>query len=297
MAARSPGRAFRRLSTTCWAVQSPTFATNSGVFIDHDIAYLVDPGMSPAELDEIAGFVTTAGATVRGIVLTHAHWDHLLGPRRFPGVPVIAHRAYGAVVRAHSADLVRQVAAWEREMGYAADSGPAFSPPRPSLTFSDRLVLSTGDLTLHLIAAPGHAPDQIVVFDPATGLLWAGDMLSDLEIPMAMSGVAAYRETLARLVALEVRVLVPGHGSATADIDAIRTRFAQDQDYLARVAHCVAGALAESASPGAAVARCEGLPFAQPDSYAHAHRRNIEQAYLELGGQPEGVMGWAEDWL
>lgn len=285
----------RSLTPMCWVAQSATYATNSGILVAGRDAYLIDPGVSLAELDGIAAFVSDRGAVVRGIVLTHAHWDHLLGPSYFLDTPVIAHVAYRSVVRAHADDLRRQVAHWAADQGVPEPS--AFAPPTPDVTFSTKMSVQLGAHALWVIAAPGHAPDHAVVYLPTEGLLWAGDMLSNLEIPMVMDTFAGYRRTLRDLAGLRIDALVPGHGTPTTDPHEIHGRFVQDQAYLRAVEGCAAEAYARGASLAEAVVHCEHISFAQPDSYPNAHRWNIEQAFVEMGGRVQGCVGWEQDWL
>ena len=66
----------------------------------------------------------------------------------------------------------------------------------------------------------GHAPGHAAVFFPHTGVLVAGDMLSDMEIPILATerddALAEYRTGLDKLAGIrEVRWLVPGHGQVT----------------------------------------------------------------------------------
>ncbi|MGC9467445.1 MAG: MBL fold metallo-hydrolase [Anaerolineae bacterium] len=285
----------RQLSRGCWVSHSRVFATNSAVFVNEGVAYLLDPGITPDELSSIAAFVVAQGAEVSGIVLSHAHWDHLLGASRFPDVPVIATEVYRKVVDRHARDLCRQVARWSAAEGLTAYDD--FVPPEPDVAFSKRLTLRFGALELTIMAAPGHAPDQCVVYEPDAALLWAGDMLSDLEVPMVMDTFAAYLRTLRRLCALRIEILIPGHGTPTLDREEIYGRFGRDEAYLEEVYACVGKAVVEGASLEETVARCEWIPFAQPDSYPHAHAWNIEQAYREHGGPTEGLVGWDKDWV
>jgi len=286
---------FRQLTPYAWVAQSCIYATNSGILIGNGKAYLVDPGITPAELERIAAFVATRQAVIRGIVLTHAHWDHLLGPAKLPGIPVIAHAEYAAVVAAHHDDLVRQIAAWQ--LGERTECPDVYALPSPDMTFDDHIHIHLPGYCLSAIAAPGHAPDALVLYEPVAGFLWAGDMLSDVEVPMVMDTFHHYRQTLEQLAHFDIRVLVPGHGAATADGTEIRARIEHDRTYLASVEKCVASAVGQGASLSETVARCGDIGFVQPDNYPNAHRWNIEQAYLEVGVSASGTIGWAQDWL
>jgi len=281
-----------QLTSLCWIQQSRVYATHSSVLFDGLDAFLVDPGVAPDELAAIEAFLHEHDARLRGLVVTHAHWDHLLGPSVFPDTPVIAHRRYLEVMAQHGEDLRHQVAHWAQAEGLSL----AFEVPRPTFLFDQAMVLHTGHMTVQLLAAPGHAPDHCVLYEPAAGVLLAGDMLSDIEVPMVMDSFPAYMDTLRTLRQMDVRVLVPGHGSPTGDPAEIARRFAQDLAYLTQVWDCVGEALAAGADLPETRQRCAGIRFAQPDTYPNAHRWNIEQAYLELGGEAGPNVGWAQDW-
>jgi glyoxylase-like metal-dependent hydrolase (beta-lactamase superfamily II) len=91
-----------------------------------------------------------------------------------------------------------------------------------------------------VITHDAHAPGHSAVFLPGTGTLVAGDMLSDIEIPLLdLAGhdpVGDYRTGLERLAALPgVQHIVPGHGTV-GDAAEFRRRVAADVAYLDRLA-------------------------------------------------------------
>src|SRR5260370_32891634 len=86
--------------------------------------------------------------------------------------------------------------------------------------------------TAKLIVHNGHAPGHGAVFLPDTGILVAGDMCSDVEIPLLDTAeqdpLGDYRAGLERLTAVPgVRQVVPGHGHI-GDADEVRRRLAAD---------------------------------------------------------------------
>jgi glyoxylase-like metal-dependent hydrolase (beta-lactamase superfamily II) len=87
-----------------------------------------------------------------------------------------------------------------------------------------------------VIVHDGHAPGHAAVFLPQAGVLLAGDMLSDVEIPLpdllAADPFGDYLAGLDRLAAVPgVRWLVPGHGHI-ADAGEFRRRLGSDYRYL-----------------------------------------------------------------
>jgi hydroxyacylglutathione hydrolase len=92
-----------------------------------------------------------------------------------------------------------------------------------------------------LIVHDGHAPGHAAVFLPGSGVLIAGDMCSDIEMPFVaepgepgavMDRLRDYRAGLSRLAAVAgVRQVVPGHGHV-GDAAELRRRAEADFAYL-----------------------------------------------------------------
>ena len=286
-------RPFTQLTTCLWVTQSDLYQTNSGIFLSAGAAVLIDPGILPAASQAIAQFVHEQGAEVTTIILTHGHWDHILGPEQFPSVQVVAHTSYQEVIRDHREDLQRQVAGWETERRYQRVT--PFEPPLPDKVFGENLAWPVGTLTLQLQHSPGHAPDQITVYHAPQGTLWAGDMLSELEIPFVSYNLAAYEATLAQLAQLEIRTLVPGHGTPTQDPAEISTRLREDRAYLAELRTRVAAALQAGASLNETVAACSAMRYHHPKDNTLPHRWNVESVYAELGGKCTSPHGWEQE--
>jgi glyoxylase-like metal-dependent hydrolase (beta-lactamase superfamily II) len=276
-----------RLTNSLFVAQSDYFMTNSGAWISAGEAVLVDPCMRPDEIDALGQFVAGQGAVPRWLVLTHSHWDHILGPERFPGVPVFAQRRYREVVAQDEAAILAEITRWEASFGRQRGPNEAFAIPLPAETFDQTLTLAVGQVTLHALHVPGHAPDQLALYEPVEACLWASDILSDVEIPFVSDSLAAYERTLERLSGYEVRVLVPGHGHPSTDPSEFAARLAADRAYLAELRARVMRAVETGRSVEETVALCDDMVYRRPAENAFNHRLNVESAYLELGGQAD----------
>jgi hydroxyacylglutathione hydrolase len=276
---------FAQLTPTLWVAQSRIYAMNVGVWLHGGAACLVDPGMLPDEIEQVAAFLAERGAAPRSVVITHSHYDHLLGARSFPGATVVAHANYVTEVQRDGPRIQQML---QREGIVAA--GRLFEIPLPDVTFADAMALEVGGLAIHLAHAPGHAADELVLYEPASATLWAGDMLSDVEIPFVSDALASYERTLAMLASYELRALVPGHGEPTADAAEARHRLDNDRQYLATLHADVAAAVAGGLTLEQTVARCAGQPLAYPGNEG-MHRLNVESAYAELGGPAAPAAG------
>jgi glyoxylase-like metal-dependent hydrolase (beta-lactamase superfamily II) len=145
------------------------FAENTYVlFTNEGQAVVVDPGMSSRlEDQEMLNFLEDTKLQLVGVVLTHAHIDHVLGCAflvdRFK-VPLTAH-ANAPQTLAMSVQAARMY-------------GIAYDPsPEPTRIFGHGDVFHLGDDVLEVRFAPGHAPDHVVLIDHAGRKVIAGDVL------------------------------------------------------------------------------------------------------------------------
>lgn len=263
-----------------WTTQSKLFQMNSGIFISEGQALLIDPGMFPDEVAAIKSFVEKQGATVQAIVLTHSHWDHVLGPQWFPGVKVIAQALYPETVRSEQADILETVNGWMIKNNLQSEQ--PFSIPVPDETFDDTTTLQLGKLSFQLTHAPGHAPDQLTVYEPDSHTLWAADMLSDIEPPIPGQSIVAYRKTLEAISPMNIKALVPGHGMPAIDVLEIRDRIEDDMAYLKKLQTTVESAIEDGKTLEECQAMCAGIEHPGLAENVEAHRSSVERTFLEL---------------
>jgi N-acyl homoserine lactone hydrolase len=108
----------------------------------------------------VAAQLVSAGMaqnTLTGVVLTHAHWDHVGGLEDLPGVPVFVTQAELDFVNSGNAltALARQIGTKDYRV-YPFDSGPYLGFDRSHDFFGDGSVV--------LVPAPGHTPGSIFAF-------------------------------------------------------------------------------------------------------------------------------------
>ena len=248
--------------------QSRLFQMNSVLLLDRRHSVVVDPGVLPSEMDDLARAVRESGAKTVTLVLTHAHWDHVLGRPWFPTARTLAHDRFEAELR-RDLEHVRG-----ESVKYAAEHGEkyaqVFEPFAPDEAVSGLRFMKLDPWRLVLRDAAGHSSSQISLHLPERRVLIAADMLSDLEIPGLDGPCATYLATLKTLEPVfeagAVETLIPGHGSIVRDANAARVRLRQDLDYLGALEHAVsetrgAGLTAEAAIEKLAGMRHAGKPI------------------------------------
>jgi len=270
--------------------QSRVFWMNSALLLDPGHAVLVDPGVLPSELDDLAAASRAAGARTLSIVFTHSHWDHVLGRPWWPRAATVGHARLGTELRRDADSILGEAA------GHAARSGEAwsrgFQPFEPDLAVEGERALALGPWRLVLREAPGHCDSQVTVQLPDRGILIAGDLLSDLEIPWLDRGPAAYRATLRALLKLAegggIGTLVPGHGAIARGPEAL-DRIHRDLGYLDALESGVREAREAGLALGPTQARLAALDYlGKGAAYPmdDVHRENVRITWESAEREP-----------
>jgi glyoxylase-like metal-dependent hydrolase (beta-lactamase superfamily II) len=209
-----------------WVRQSEWVWTNSIAVRGEDGLILVDPGIDGSELNQLADDLDRLGIPVVAGFCTHPHWDHLLWHPRFGDVP-----RYATAAGADVASQTRE----QQQAGAEEEGGSGI--PLELIALITPLSADGGAVPGEIIEHQAHAVGHAAVLLADRGVLLAGDMFSDILIPMFDSRqddqVGAYETALARLdeAASDVDVVVPGHG-AVAEGPEVAARLAADQAYI-----------------------------------------------------------------
>jgi N-acyl homoserine lactone hydrolase len=159
---------------------------------------------------------------LRGILITHAHWDHTSGFPDFPGVPVLVTPEENRFIQNGGwiTDVARSGNARYEE--YTFEGGPYLGFPRSHDLY--------GDGSIVIVPAGGHTPGSVVVFvnSPKQGrFAFVGDLVWQTEgitlreerpwLPRTLADVEppVVRASIQKLAAMHARfpeiTLVPAH--------------------------------------------------------------------------------------
>jgi glyoxylase-like metal-dependent hydrolase (beta-lactamase superfamily II) len=100
-------------------------------------------------------------------------------------------------------------------------------------------VLSLGDMEWQVLGAPGHDPHSLILYCPAQRILISADALWENGFGVIFPelegepGFDATRATLEQIAALDVRLVIPGHGAPFSDVAGALQRAFKRLDYLA----------------------------------------------------------------
>jgi len=264
-------------------------AMNSLVLVQDGHALLVDPGVLPSELDEIATRVAAAAPRFErvAVAFSHPHWDHILGRPWFPGATTFAHAGFADEVEREQATLAADA---ERGLAEHGERLPhAFRPFKPDLSARGTSAIRLGPFQVVTYDTPGHSGTHLALWLPEQGILAAGDLLSDIEIPWLDAPPWVYRASLKSLHWLfeqeDVRILVPGHGPVAHGRASGYRRLLRDLDYLLHLEEAVgrawkAGLTLEETR--ADLARMDYLGRDAEHAMNDVHSENVRFAYEAL---------------
>ena len=214
---------------------SRLYATTSTIVTHAGAALLVDPAWLPGELERLAGVLADRALVVAAGWSTHAHHDHLLWHPAFGRAERWATPTAARLATEHRGDLVAQLGpGWPDDLVELMGRTVPLAEPAIPWRGPEALIVE------HDGHSPGHGP----LWLPGARVLLAGDMLSDVELPLPQdppdpgryggdgdARLVAYLEGLDRLapVVRRAAVLVPGHGRVT---DEPVRRLDADRRYL-----------------------------------------------------------------
>ena len=195
------------------------YQTNCHLLHDDTRVWIIDPGQDG---ESIAEFITTQRWIPQGVILTHSHWDHILGipglRSAFGDLPILIHEA-------EASSLGREGAKRLRQLAVSIDPSQRSIPlalweqlPEPTTLLVDGSRIDACDITV--LHTPGHTPGSICLYRESEHMLFSGDTLfagtigrTDLPGSDPEAILVGIREKLAGLP-LET-VVHPGHGPST----------------------------------------------------------------------------------
>jgi glyoxylase-like metal-dependent hydrolase (beta-lactamase superfamily II) len=184
------------LQTNCYLIGCPETLVGA----------VIDPGW---DAKTILHEAEAAGLTIKYVLNTHAHWDHVAANADLL-------QATGAELAVHPQDLPLL-----RAKGGADFWGIPVKPsPEPDLELADGQSISVGTLELQVLFTPGHTPGHVSFYEANAGVVFDGDVLfkqgigrTDLPGGSFPALVHSIKDVLMKLP--PETVVYSGHGPAT----------------------------------------------------------------------------------
>jgi cyclase len=214
----------------------PEAASNAGLVLGSAATLVVDTRLTPSlgsELRALTAAASREGAARVVVVNTHWHGDHWFGNGAFGDVSIVASEWTRDRLRSQWPE---QVAVFSGLRPHQAHEFSVVRPVLPNVGIHTPTTLDLGDRVVSVVpTGPAHTPGDVVVIVPDDAVLYAGDVVVNGHWPVMWDAdVAGWYAALDLLAALDVEVVVPGHGPAAGPelLDGMRRCF----DLLVRLA-------------------------------------------------------------
>ena len=180
--------------------------TNSYVVSENGEALIID---APIRDERLIDYVKREKLTVKGIVLTHGHFDHIMGAEDY-------RREFKAQIYAGIKE--RPIVENGEKNGSSMFLGRPMSGVKPDVYLKEGDSISVGDTAFKVYETPGHTPGGICLY--TEGTLFSGDTLFHLSVGRTDFEEGSYPELVnsirGKLYALPDNTDVyPGHEEMT----------------------------------------------------------------------------------
>jgi glyoxylase-like metal-dependent hydrolase (beta-lactamase superfamily II) len=240
----------RQVSKSAWIVQglsaqvsaqNQNFISNAGFVITPAGVVVIDALGSPVLATKLlAEIKKITPLPVTHVIVTHYHADHIYGLQVFQaaGARIFAHvkgRDYvGSDLAANRLETARhEVRPWVDAQTRVVPADDWLTGPRE---------LAPGGLRIHIKPmGPAHTPEDLAVYLPDEGVLFVGDLVFRGRIPfVGQADSGRWVKALGDMLALQPKVVVPGHGAAStqavADMELTRAYLAHLRNSMGRAA-------------------------------------------------------------
>lgn len=276
-----------RVSPRCGYVQglsemgssaNGNFISNAGFIETADSVVAIDAlGSPPLGRQLLAQLRAEFGKPVSHVIVTHYHADHIYGlqPFKAAGAEVIAHRKGLDYLGSDTARLrleQSQIDLWP----WVDETTRAVSADR---WIDGRTELVIGGVRLVLEpAGPAHTAEDLAVYLPSERVLFCGDLVFAGRVPwVGQADSRHWIDALTSLLALDVEVLVPGHGPSSREP---RHHIELTRDYLLQLRTAMGDAARNLEPFDEAYRKADWSRFSRLPLFDAANRMNAYNTFL-----------------
>lgn len=250
---------------------------NIGFVVGNKCVAVIDTGGSiTIGQNLLASIRSVTSKPICYVINTHVHFDHILGNIAFANeqADFVGHHQLTDAVEQNRSFFLQQ---------FKSDLGPNPLPASiigPNLVVNEPRQLDLGERTLTLIPfTTSHSHTDLIVIDNQTKTLWAGDLIFRERIPSLTGSLKGWIEVMSNMLLLDVKMVVPGHGSVAKSI---KQALNQQQDYLQRLLDDTRDSVASGQFINEAIETIDKDNRSQWLLHEYQHASNVSKAFTEL---------------
>ena len=227
----------------------PMFNSNAMVVVNEDDVLVVDSHITPTTARQLIDSIRkVTDKPITTVVNTHFHFDHAHGNQAFGPVQIVGHehtrmrmtgtpyeeptyagymagqrngleRLEAALAEAEDDDARTETEARIEFLKAQIVANEEVVPTPPDTTFNERITLIRGDREIQVIfCGRAHTGGDVVIYLPADKIAFTGDMMLGGPSFLGDGHVDEWPETLENLKALDIELILPGHGPGITDL-------------------------------------------------------------------------------
>jgi len=192
------------------------------VYDETNECVIIDAGnLFPEENNAIQNFIQNKELTVKHLLNTHLHFDHILGN-------IYIEEQFGLKTKAHKGDkfLMDGMPAQMKLFGFEVPK----KTPEIGTYLEENDTIGFGNQKLIVFHIPGHSPGSVVFYNPVANCVFVGDVLFHGSIGRTDLAGGDYKLLIEgirnKLLTLPPETIVyPGHGPSTTIGEEKRNNF------------------------------------------------------------------------
>ncbi len=250
---------------------------NIGFIIGNECVAVIDTGGSVKIGQKLLDSIhAITNKPICFVINTHVHFDHILGNKVFVSekTSFVGHYQLAEAIERNRPFFLEN---YKNNLGSNPDASSIIGP---DILVDKMMQLDIGGRSLTLIPfATSHSHNDLIVIDNKTKTLWSGDLIFRQRIPSLTGSLRGWLKTIDDLRQLDVKEVVPGHGSIAASIE---QAIEQQVGYLQSLLDETREAIAEGQFINDAMETIDKGNKSNWLLHEYQHASNVSKAYTEL---------------
>ena len=256
------------------------FMSNAGFVVTRDGVVVFDALASPPLAEKLVSLIRKiTDQPIKRVIVSHYHADHFYGLQVFKalGAEIWAHRLAEGATRTEEAAL-RLAQRKEVLFPWVDDDTQLLEADR---FLGDEMDFEMGGVDFALRhVGPAHSSEDLAMLVKQDGVLYAGDLVFRGRVPFVGDADSrAWIAALDKLIALDPKVLVPGHGAPS---HAPRSDLVFTRDYLQYLRDQMGPAARKLVPFEEAYEQTDWSKYRDMPAFDEANRINAYNQYLRL---------------